>query len=80
MKLLAQNFNIAYGSKGNGLTVNADADFFNLDETTQINVIAGNCFEDWDDEDTEEFDSIHEIIQNFIDNNFEDQPISMWFE
>lgn len=79
MKIKLENFNIAYGSNDNGLTVEHDDKFFDLDTTTMINVIAGSCFSDWDDEDTEEFEEISDLIENFVKNNNEEQSIAMWF-
>mgnify|MGYP006961477493 CR=1 FL=1 len=80
MKLLAKNFNIAYGENDNGLTVESNDKFFNLEQNMLVNVIAGNCFTDWDDEDTEDFDVIYDLIMSFVENNHESNKISMWFD
>ena len=79
MKLLAKNFNIAYGKNGNGLTVEHDNNMFSLDQTTMVNIVAGNSYDDWDDADGEH-DIIAEIIENFVKNNHEEKNISMWFD
>lgn len=79
-KLKLENFNIAYGKQGCGLIVEHNDKFFNLNTASLVNTIAGNCFSDWDDEDTDELDAIGDLIDNFVNNNHEENNISMWFD
>lgn len=79
-KLKLENFNIAYGKQVDGLTVEYNNKFFNLNTAAMVNTVAGNCFRDWDDEDTDEFDAISDLIESFVNNNHEENSISMWFD
>lgn len=79
-KLKLENFNIAYGKQVDGLTVEHNDKFFNLNTTAMVNTVAGNCFRDWDDEDTDEFEAIGDLIESFVNNNDEENSISMWFD
>ncbi|GEM_PF-4771535 len=80
MKLKSENFNIVYGTKNNAYVV-AENEKLILIGWDLINQIAGQSgLDDWDFPEDGDYDAICDVINSFDENNFENQPISMWFD